>query len=61
MNRNREQDEEGARRLLLLLGYLAFAIEEAEKLGHPKAAIKIGRARLQLCFEWRRPETSQSI
>ena len=43
--------DEYERRLLRLFGCLAFAIEEADKLGCEKTAIEARRAGLQLCYE----------
>lgn len=46
-----KNSDEYERRLLRLLGYLAFVIEEADKLGLSKTAIEARRAGLQLCYE----------
>lgn len=49
--RTRDDNDEHERRLLRLLGYLAYAVEESEHLGYLKTSIEIRRACLQLCFE----------
>jgi hypothetical protein len=46
-----ELDDEAERRLLRLFGCLAYAVNEADKLGYTKTAIEARRAGLQLCYE----------